>query len=383
MAIHPGLRWNCWPDPSDHLLLTAIVHRDEQVARDAWRRSRGCVTAPTNDQRRLFGLLAQRVAALDPQDPFLPELQAVARTFRVENLQHFVNIDAVLAMLDDAGIEAVLLKGVALLLSVYDNTGLRPIADVDLWVRPDRHADALAVFAAAGAVPDQRDHFGNHAMGMSGGPISVDVHRAISQELVAPGVAENGWGTFAVVAAPKALPSGRHPLILESADALLHTIVHGLQWNGPVPLRWVADAVQLLDAGAVDAQRLCALAEQFAISPVILDALRYVDEVTGGLVDPAMLRSLSACRTSRLTELRLRAFHERPANPGEPPPMGFTRARLLQRTKGDTPLRSLGHLPEVLRDQYHAASWLELLRRMTGAALMGLGRRLAGSGISD
>ena len=379
MATRPGLRWNCWPDDTDHLLLTAIAHADDDAALASWLQVREAMSSPTDEQRRLFGQLARRLAVTDPTDPLLPELQGVARTISAENLQHLINIDAVMGLLDEAGIEGVVLKGTALLLSVYENLSLRPIADVDVFVRPDRHADAIAVFAAIGAVPDHRDRLGTHAIGMGGGPISIDVNRAISQELVAPGLVDNGWGTFSFVTSPKALPSGRHVTILESSDALLHTIVHGLGWNGPVALRWVADAVQLLRNGDVDTTRLCALADRLSIAPVVRDALRYLDDVAGGVVEPAMFVELASARTSRLDDLRLRAFHERPEREGEPPPMGFTKSRFLQRTKGDSPVRSLGRFPTLLRDQFDADSWFQLLRRMSGAAFIRVGQRLVGA----
>lgn len=379
MTIRPGLRWNCWPDDADHLLLTAIAHRDDAVALDAWQQTRESVLSPTQEQRRLFGQLARRVALLDPTDPHLKELQGVARTVSAENLQHLMNIETVMAMLEQARIDAVVLKGTALLLSVYDNLSLRPIADVDVWVDPRRHAEALAVFAAAGYSPDQRDHFGNHAVGMIGGGISVDLHRAISQEMVAPGLPDNGWGTFAVVESPKALPSGRHLSVLAPADALLHTIVHGLGWNGPVALRWATDSVHLLRSGSVDLDRVCMLADRLAIAPVVHDALRYVDEIGGGLADASVFARLAACRTSRLGESRLQAFHERPEREGEPPPLGFTMSRFLQRTKGDAPLRAITRFPVLLRDQFQADGWFELCRRMVGAGLVRVGRGIAGT----
>jgi hypothetical protein len=213
---------------------------------------------------------------------------------------------------------------------------------------------------------------------MSGGPIPIDVHRAVNQQLVAPGLSDNGWATFSFVESPKSMPSGRHVTILGSTDALLHTIVHGLGWNGPVVLRWVTDAVQLLRSGDVETARLCMLSERFSIAPVVHDALRYVDDIAGGLVDPAVFAELSSVPSSRLGDLRLRAFHERPEHEGEPPPLGFTVSRFLQRTKGDRSVRSLGRLPEVLRDQFEADGWIQLSRRMAGAALMRMGQCLSG-----
>lgn len=371
MAIHTGLRWNCWPEAGDELLLRAILHRDDDIARAAWRDAQQSLDLDdaTHDEQRLFGLLARRLSTLVPDDPRLPQLKAAARHTSFENLVHLSNIDTVIGMLDEAGIETVVLKGAALLLSVYDNASLRPIADVDILVRPDRQRDAIALFSAAGWTADARDHLGNHAIGMEGGLIAVDVHRAVSQELVDPHDPGNRWVFDHRVPAPKSLPSGREVMILDPAAALLHTIVHGLQWNGPIALRWVPDAVQLLGADGFDPDRVRLLASRFAIAPVVHDALVLVDAIAGGIVEPALVRSLDDIEVSRVEALRLRAFHERPVAPGEPPPLGFTLSRFLQRTAGDTAMQAVAHVPEFLMQQFGASGWVDLCRRLAVEAL--------------
>jgi hypothetical protein len=54
------------------------------------------------------------------------------------------------AALREAGIETVTLKGMALANTVYREPGLRPMADVDLLVRPGDHAVALATLRELG-----------------------------------------------------------------------------------------------------------------------------------------------------------------------------------------------------------------------------------------
>ncbi|MBK8798176.1 MAG: nucleotidyltransferase family protein [Anaerolineales bacterium] len=48
------------------------------------------------------------------------------------------------------GIDAVALKGVALLATIYQDRGVRPLGDIDLWVRAQDGAEAQAVLRAAG-----------------------------------------------------------------------------------------------------------------------------------------------------------------------------------------------------------------------------------------
>lgn len=379
MALRPDLRWNCWPDDESHLLLQAVLHRDDAVALGAWRRfvPRLDLGAPNDDQWRLLGHMSRRLASLDPDDPTLPSLQRVARRIAVENLAFLAATDSVLDRLDGAGFEPVVLKGTALLLSVYESSSMRPIRDVDLLVAPDRHDDLIEFLESAGWTVDSVDHLGNHAIGMIGGPVSVDVHRALNLELVAPGVPDNGWGTFAVVDSPRALPSGRRVRMLAPTDALLHTIVHGLQCFSPVTLRWVDDAVQLLRSGEVDGDRLCMLAERFAVAPVVHDALLYVDDVTGGTVDPAVLRRLAAIPTSRLDDVRLRAFHERTDTAAASPPLRYVVSIFLQRSKGYRPVEWVGLVPRSLLQQFEVDGWWEFVRKVVGLASVRTGRRLA------
>lgn len=380
MATRTELRWNCWPDEADHLLLTTILHEDEGIARAAWNAAVDLLDmdAPSFEQERQFGLLARRLAVIAPDDPHLRTLRAAARRTSAQNLVNLAAIDSVVSMFDDAGIEFVVLKGVALLLSVFDNLSLRPIADLDLVVRPEQHRRAIDLLGAAGWIAD-RDHLGNHAVGMFGPPIAVDLHRSVSQELVSPMVSENGWGTFAVVESQGALPSGRHVPILAPTDALVHTILHGLQWNGPIVLRWVTDAAELLRSGAIDEDRLVHLSALFSVSPVIRDALLYIDEVTGGVVEPSMLRRLRSAPTPRLELLRLRAFHERPTPDGVAPPLGFSLSRFLQRTKGETLPGSLRLVPAFLMQQFEASNWRELLRKLVGEAVVRVGHAIGGT----
>jgi hypothetical protein len=62
------------------------------------------------------------------------------------NLKLIHDLKAVLQALDREHIRVVLLQGIALLLPVYEDIGLRPMKDLDLWVLPgnyQRLADSL------------------------------------------------------------------------------------------------------------------------------------------------------------------------------------------------------------------------------------------------
>jgi hypothetical protein len=71
----------------------------------------------------------------------------------LRNVHLLSELEAVLAALQGEGITPILLKGAALLHSVYVEPALRPMADLDLLLRQEQMAAALRVLAAAGYVP--------------------------------------------------------------------------------------------------------------------------------------------------------------------------------------------------------------------------------------
>jgi hypothetical protein len=71
------------------------------------------------------------------------ELQQVYRRFRLSAKIHEQEITHVFALLRDAGVEPVLVKGWAIS-RLYPDPGLRPYGDIDLCVPPDQFAKAAA-----------------------------------------------------------------------------------------------------------------------------------------------------------------------------------------------------------------------------------------------
>lgn len=341
MSRSPGLRWNCWPSGSDTALLRVLLDPDEGRALATWHQLRAVLDldAPTSEQYRQYPMLARRLTALDPTEPRLGMLRGVARQVAIANLRHLAAVDEVLGMLAAVGIDVVLLKGTALVLSVYERPGLRWFADADLWVRSEDHERALAVLMGAGWLSKRPDHLGNHAIDLAGGPIPVDLHRAINPELVTSAMRDRGWTALQCVTAARPLPSGRVVTVLAPPETLLHTIVHGTQWGGPVQIRWVIDVVELLRSGqidlggSVDRRRLVDLARQFGVAPVLHDGLRFVEQVSPGSIDSRVFEDLASVRSSRFDRLRMTAFHEDPSGERSVRGLGRATSRFIQRTR--------------------------------------------------
>ncbi|NLN31900.1 MAG: nucleotidyltransferase family protein [Bacteroidales bacterium] len=101
------------------------------------------------------------------------------------NSGFMVKMTRVLNLLNNRNIKTVLLKGLALELSVYGNSGLRQMTDVDILVSPENALAARQILIENGFVSKPLKSVlykplltcsGKHLPGLSGEGLSVDIH---------------------------------------------------------------------------------------------------------------------------------------------------------------------------------------------------------------
>lgn len=133
-------------------------------------------------ERAALPLLVARWTAEGRDVDRRPLVNGLRRKMVVRNRFLIAGARAALDRLRDADIPAVPLKGAALIGRVLPDAGLRPIADIDLWVRPADHAAALRTLAQPGSGRDGRATRDPHA-GMLRDALGreLDVHRLPSE----------------------------------------------------------------------------------------------------------------------------------------------------------------------------------------------------------
>lgn len=115
---------------------------------DEWERALGVLSS-----HRLLALVHQEVGEtrLRGAPPAVVDrLRDDVRATFVRNGVAMGALDGVLAALQREGIEPVVLKGAALLNTVYPSLGARPMVDVDLLLRPGEEGRAIAALVAQG-----------------------------------------------------------------------------------------------------------------------------------------------------------------------------------------------------------------------------------------
>jgi hypothetical protein len=75
-------------------------------------------------------------------------LEALYYQTVVLNLNLIKDLKEVLGLLDQKNIQVVLLQGIALLQEIYEDIGLRPMTDIDLWVLPKDYPGLIGILSS-------------------------------------------------------------------------------------------------------------------------------------------------------------------------------------------------------------------------------------------
>ena len=221
-------------------------------AAPAWRRwkARGLTLETVDDaSARMFSQLWTNRAAAGIDDDDLALLKGVYRQTLAHNA---VALGAGLQMtqsLVDGGIPVVFIKGAAMIAMASGQLGLRRINDVDVLIPEADAARAMALFRAAGCQvkwDDDETAIGTkHATTFrDSGGAEIDVH----------------WWAFKVAGDDRAVfdtacPAtllGRDVLVASPTECLIGAVAGAFSGPSASPLRWIADAMFLLENATID-----------------------------------------------------------------------------------------------------------------------------------
>lgn len=202
--------------PADRThLLRAVAHLDTTTAVDAWTRlcaSHGSPTAAlaaieAGAEQRLLPLLGTRDKLLTLGPDVDARCDTATATAWGLNLRLINDITPVLRAWRSAGIDALAIKGLALLGDIYPDHQLRPIGDADLVIPRHQLATALRVLAELGwNVPHNKAlHFRGGGTAVNFGNdtgTSIDIHMRPSRNIPVRPHAQ-----LAVWHEPEALPA--------------------------------------------------------------------------------------------------------------------------------------------------------------------------------
>ena len=265
--------------PEQRLVLRAAGCRTAREATLAWADFRQLVPEGAEDPsaRRLLPAVCRNLGRLaGVRDTYL--LRAYAQSFGA-SARILSAASRAVRVLNGASIQAMALKGTALLVAHYRDSGIRPMADADLLVPEARIKDALDVLMADGWRGDGTHAWLRteiHAGSLALAGTTLDLHRHALYEARYPEADD----AFFNASVPIEL-MGAACRAMEVSDQLLHTVVHGLRWSIAPSNVWILDADILLRSGRVDPERVRSRAEALGFTVPLKRGLEIVGSVYG------------------------------------------------------------------------------------------------------
>ena len=304
MSPMPPCHASLWPNERQALVLRAAVGETEE-ARAAFAALIGSVDLERHDvfdhgTFRLLPLLYDRMHRLGVRHPVMARLKGIYRRAWYANHRLFHATGPIIAAIEAAGIQTMLLKGAPLLIDYYRNYALRPMSDIDVVVRPETVGDAVMVLRRLGLTRIDTAHDDDlkyrHAMlfrDASG--TEIDLHWHFMFEACND-------------AADAALWDGARPLDFagvatrqpDPALALVLIVIHGMRFNPMPPVRWIPDALAIIRGARdeLDWQRLTDFARAQKISYRLGLGLRHLANEWHAPVPEQVFRTLDTAGLS-------------------------------------------------------------------------------------
>jgi hypothetical protein len=312
----------CWPTRDQELILRAALMQG-QPALESWNDWRRSVDIDVVDygSHRMIPQLYRNLQRHGVKDPLMDRLKGVYRYYLYKNEILLHRVGTLLAAFEHTGIKTIVLKGAALIQLYYRESGLRPMLDADVLVHTHQAELAMEVLSRLRwkplrhPRPQTRIPIIHSTPFEDDGGRQLDLHWHLFWECFHANDDEDYWQS--------AMPikiGGAQTLALSPTDQLLHTCWHGARWNEVPPIRWVADAMAILDASAaqIEWQSLMKKAQRHRIVMPVRDSLAYLQKKFDAPVPDSVLNSLSAVRVSKIE----RENYELTLNPMAPPTTG-------------------------------------------------------------
>lgn len=278
--------------PSDIIKLIAGVLSDSPVVaiRDIRDQRIWGRVALVAWQQRVGGVLLARLRELDEYvpDDAMRELAAYARHTCEANRVKIERVLPVVAALTSEGVPCVLLKGAALLASIYSDFSMRPMVDVDLLIDPEDADRADGILKRAGWLPGEdlvrpdffpRFHYEREYVTLAEPKVRIDLHvrpfRPLRFASTIPPCAFLDAATTAELA-------GRPISVLNAEMNLIHLAAHAAM-HGARELRWLYDVYAWLKChdDDLDAARIVDRCRAFRLELAVRAALLRVEATLG------------------------------------------------------------------------------------------------------
>jgi hypothetical protein len=258
---------------------------------------------------RLLPLLYQNLRKHEIQHPLLTKLEGIYKLAWYRNQMLFRQAAVVITEFSKMKIDTLLFKGVALALHYYTDAGTRPMQDVDILIHGNNARNAIEWFINAGWIPTERTFLSNHTPSDSyfrsvhgdgfknNEGYEIDLHWHVMAECCYDAADEFFWD------GSQPFESGEiTSRSLNDSDLLVQTCVHGVRWNEVPSLRWIVDALMIINhpASRIDWERVLKTAQDFRLNLQLIQTLGYLKQEFDAPIPKKTLAALNSAPVSKL-----------------------------------------------------------------------------------
>lgn len=193
--------------------------------------------------------------------------------------------------LDDAGVEAMALKGMPLLLEYYGDIAARVMADIDILVRKEDLSAARTALEAVGwqaqGMPEELMPFLHAEAFQHPRWTEVDLHWRVFDAEVPVATEAGLWER-----ARPGFVQGVRVMLPSAADLLIMVCYHARKGDPQSRCRWLVDVMEIIRSGRVDWEDLAQAARAAGFVHLIRDRLGFVEREFGPVLPENAARHL-------------------------------------------------------------------------------------------
>ncbi len=270
-----------FPTYEQELLLTAsLLDGDRAIkAFEEWLTLINLDDEIDHGSFRLLPLLYKNLSKQNYKGSRMNMLKGIYRMSWYKNQKLLYDSIKVFQLFHNANIKTLVLKGVPLILLAYKDFGVRPMFDIDILVPSQQAKQAIELFKNSGWKPEFDDYieynlkYGKSMNFSDDSGFECDLHWHPFFESHEQNSEFDFWDKAFLVDI-----IGTSTFSFCPADILLHTFIHGINWNKEPPIRWVADAFYLINAKdlEIDWNRFVLQVKKYKVVLQINEALNYL-----------------------------------------------------------------------------------------------------------
>jgi hypothetical protein len=262
------------------------------------------IHALDGESYRWLPKLYRNLRAHELDDPLMPRLRGIYRKTWYSNQFKIRRLTEALEALHTGGVETVILNGSVLATRYYNDDGACPVDDLDVLVRPERVRAAIALLQGSGWMPAENTSrpLGGNLDSIrpvcfeSRHGVTIGLHSHVLDGFPEASGTDSGadlWNAVMEIGL-----SERKVYALNPADQLLYVCAQELLGGVRPPMRWVADAIAVLqNVSMIQWDRLVTQSRKRDTSVAVADMLDYLHDVFDIEVAQDVLRRLRVART--------------------------------------------------------------------------------------